>query len=380
MGQIAITNPVRFWFGEECLTQLGDEAAAHGRRVLLVTEGSYSESGLAVRVQDIIERRGLNCLVFDEIVRTDPVVSLDEALKVSRGSRATSLVGLGGVHTLMIARAAAALAECRLNGADLFENEKLDQAEGIPYYEVPASGRNPFMFRSESCLWDPYNNGAPGFITLPNHLMGGVFMDASLTASRPEKYSLFIFLEELLGAVEGFLSPRGNFLTRQLLGAALERTSPLLQLNYHHVSQLDWRTPRMEAAAYSAMGQSVLSPGKLIVFAYAAADQWRVPRSAVAALLLPAFLESPFAAQSSLRQELEGLLVPRLGDDPLVGLAETLRTWISEAQLPLRLRDLQLKMDQLSTTIERVKEHPLFTGASNDLSPADLFQLIKNSY
>ena len=65
--------------------------------------------------KELLEERGIQVLIFDEISERATSRAAEDALRLARGSRSPLVIALGGLKTLMIGRAAAALAQGELD-------------------------------------------------------------------------------------------------------------------------------------------------------------------------------------------------------------------------------------------------------------------------
>ena len=61
-------------------------------------------------------------------------------------------------------------------------------------------------------------------------------------------------------------------------------------------------------------------------------------------------------------------------------LAEKIRHWIALANLPARLKDLSLTMEQLTIAAEDASQLELINGMPRSMGADDLFELMKTSF
>ena len=118
----------RIWVGPDALLRLPPpRRRALGRRpprCMLVVDPLLYESKTVDRVHSLLEERGIQVLIYDEIVDRATSKAVDDALRLARGSRSPLIIALGGLKTLMIGRATAALAlgnldiDAALDGAE----------------------------------------------------------------------------------------------------------------------------------------------------------------------------------------------------------------------------------------------------------------------
>ena len=60
--------PVKLVFGEGALYQAGDQVSAYGKKAMIVTTGTFfKESGLVDRLQNILNKSGVDSVYFPEV-------------------------------------------------------------------------------------------------------------------------------------------------------------------------------------------------------------------------------------------------------------------------------------------------------------------------
>jgi alcohol dehydrogenase class IV len=187
--------------------RLGDEVLYWGNRVLVIGDASIKEQIHSIR--ESLESRGLRVLLFTDVEPELATYSLNDALSMARGSRADMILGIGGVKTLQMARAAAALTPGDIFLEDYFQGRARPN-KGLPYIEVPSSGRNPFMLRQD-CLLTETRNRRSRIVPLPDKMVKMVLLDPLLTTGLSDRNILMILMEILLSAVENYLVKRSSF-------------------------------------------------------------------------------------------------------------------------------------------------------------------------
>ncbi len=138
MPDILFHVPARVVFGLDTVNRIGQVVAEHGERAFLVTEAILYEGKLINRVQDILEKKGVQHIVFDEVVPNATSTTVDDGVTLARGSHADVIIGLGGVRTLSIARCIAMTAPGS-HDMDEFLSGIQPPGDPLPYIEVPTT-------------------------------------------------------------------------------------------------------------------------------------------------------------------------------------------------------------------------------------------------
>ena len=222
MSDFSFSVHPRVWVGPDALLRLpllAGELAGEGRgRCLMVVDPRLYESKTVDRVRSLLEERGIQVLVFDEVADRATSRVADDALRLARGSRSPLVIALGGLKTLMVGRAAAALAL-----GDLDVDAVLDGAEArgarVPLIEIPTSLRHPFL--TQDCILLPDGRDRRiRLVRVPGASPSVALIDPGLSATLSPKLSASCLIDSLLGTVEAYVSTKSSFMSDLLLEKA----------------------------------------------------------------------------------------------------------------------------------------------------------------
>lgn len=376
----------RVWVGPDALLRLpllAGELAAWGKpRCMLIVDPLLYESKTVDRVRSLVEERGIEVFSFDEISERASSRVADDALRLARGSRAPLIISLGGLKTLMVGRAAAALAQGELDLDAVLDGAE-SNCERVPLIEIPTSFRHPFL--SQDCILIPDGRDRRVRLArLPGAAPSAVLIDPSLSASLSPKLAASCVIDGLLGTVEAYVSSKSSFMSDLLLEkAAVSLSSALNGL----IARPDDPVARAEAwqgAFLSAIGQGLSAPGLGSAVALAINARWPVPKAALAAILLPYSME--LAAKS--RLEKVAALASLFGEDvseasPQEAAAksvEWLRTRLGLLKVPSRLKDFDLVLDKLVESARDARELDFMNYLPRAASVDDVFDFVKTAF
>jgi alcohol dehydrogenase class IV len=376
----------RIWVGPDALLRLpllaGELAGKDKPRCMLIADPLLYESKAVDRVRSLLEERGIQVLIYDEIPEHATSRVADDALRLVRGSRSPLVIALGGQKTLMVARTAAALAQ-----GELDVDAVLDGAEStcarVPLIEIPTSLRHPFL--TQDCILLP--DGRDRRIRLARMQDAApavALIDPALSASLSPKLSASCVIDGLLGTVEAYVSSKSSFLSDILLEkAAVSLASALNGL----IARPDDPAARAEAwkgSFMSALGLGMSAPGLGTAVALAINARWPVPKAALAAILLPYSME--MASKS--RLEKVAALAALFGEDvsdaspqeAATKAVEWLRTRLGVLKVPSRLKDFDLVLDRLVESARDARELDFMNYLPRAASVDDVFDFIKTAF
>lgn len=376
----------RVWMGPDTLLRLPllvSELAGEGAaRALLVADPLLYESKTVGRVTGLLEDRGVEVLVFDEVPDRASSRSAEDALRLARGSRAPLVIGLGGLKTLMIARSVAALSAGKLE-IDSFLDGSGRDSEPIPLIEIPTSLRHPFMAEDCAVLADGRDRRAR-LVRSAGMAPAAVLIDPNLAASIPPKLAASCILASLMGAVESYVSTRSSFMSDLVLERAVGSLAHALDVIISRPDDPAARSEAWQGSFLAALGQGMSAPGIASSLALAINARYPVPKASLAAILLP------YSMESAMKSRLEKIaaLAPLLGVDtvdlPAAEAAaksvEWLRTRLGLLKIPSRLKDFDLSLDRLVEVARDARDLDFMNYLPRAVSVDDVFDFVKTAF
>ena len=110
----------RIRFGNGALSQMGDDVAGLGPRLLIVTDAGLLATGIVDRALAVLGTEGRQVAVFSEVVADPPEAIIHRATEAAITQKATGIIGLGGGSSLDVAKLVAVLARKEEKLADIY--------------------------------------------------------------------------------------------------------------------------------------------------------------------------------------------------------------------------------------------------------------------
>lgn len=381
MQNFILRVPSTLVFGQDVLPKLGPIAKGFGKRALVISEGVLHEGNHVDRVVEILKRGGVETMVYDELMPSSPATAVDELASLARASRTAAIVGLGGMRVLSVARCVANVAADGIKIGDMLEGKVPESS--VPYIEVPSSYRNHLMMRNESVVRDG-TAGRARIVTIAPGTVRAVVLDTSFSQTLSSKYALAAILDTLLAAIEGFFSTQASLYSDTLLERAISELHAAALMGVRNPADARFRYRAAEAGLITAMGIGVAGQGLGGVLSYVMNARFTLPKSWVATILLPHVVEllTPRNTEKAAR-------VAAALDEPVEGIravddapraARGVRKLLSQLDLPVRLRDLDVAHEELSAAATEALDYPGLSAVPGGASPEDLQQLVAAAY
>lgn len=382
MSDVTFSIPASVMYGLDMVNRTAAQVGRHGSRALLVTEAILYESKTIERVQSILDKAGIQHIVFDEVVPNATSAVAEDGVTLARGSHADVVIGMGGIRALSIAKAIAA---CTPEGQDIFGLLSGMQPHGQPlaYIEIPTTPRHTFMFTDEYYLVDARDRTGKILRTQPN-ITRAVIADPKLTLSLPPKYTATTMMDTLLAAVEGFLSNKTNFLADNFFREAIRIIGAGILDAVQHPDDIRARSKASMAGLLVGIGLSMSKQGLGAALSYAINARFMVPKSWVATILLPHVMDFVLHACTERLAEIAALLGEDVQGLPppeaAVRAAECVRRLIGTLALPSRLRDFDLNLDDMVEVAATARSYDMMNYLPRAISTEDLYEVIKAAF
>src|SRR5271157_190003 len=382
MPDILFHIPTRVVFGLDTINRIGQLVTDYGERAFLVTEAILYEGKVINKLQDILDKKGVSYIVFDEVVPNATSRTVDDGVTLARGSHANVVIGLGGVRTLSIAKSIAMTASSE-NDMDDFLSGVQPQGQPLAYIEVPTTCRNPFMFGDEYLVVDGRDRtGKIG--RTQKGITKAALIDPKLSLTLPAKYTATTIMDTLLGCIEGFLSAKANFLSDTYLQRAIEILGGVIKEGIQSVDDIRMRMNACTAGLLMGLGFSTSRLGIGSALAFAINARFMSPKSWVSTIFLPYVMEFALNVRGDRIAQVARLLGEDVSDAssveaPVRGI-DAVRRVISSLGLPTRLREFDLSLDEMIEVAGAARSFDMMNYLPRVVSTEDIYELIKSAF
>ncbi len=381
-GIFEFSIPSHLKFGIDVVNRLGNVVSEFGDKALIVTEAILHESGVIKRIMEILQKKGIEALVFDEVIPNANGKIVNLGLDLARSSYADVIIGLGGIRTLSIAKSIAALANGDMDIADYIDSGTLD-SESLPYIEIPSTSRNPFMFRDEALVIDGRTNDAK-ILKTKNGATKYILFDPMITTTLPRRYTAATIIDALSNSIEGFISSRSNFLSDTIFLKSMELFSSNINNAVNLQDDVASRANLSLGGLFSSLGLSMSETGIVSSLSYVLSAKFKIPKSFSSSILLPHAMDYNITSvpaklvkiASSLGEDINNLSVVEAS----IKAIEKVRKIIIELNLPTRLEEFGVSKDDLINIADEARKFEMFNYIPRSCSSEELYALLQSAY
>lgn len=369
--------------GPYTVTRLGQNALEWGSRYMVIMDPILKETGTAEKITAPLAERKIEYFVFDELTQAADTQTLETILNLARNSHIHGIIAAGGGKTLALAKAACALFNEPHTSYDYIDGGA-PTAGTIPLICVPTTIRDAFLFTDRVPLCDS-RSGSAKIIKTQNGICKLVLWDPNLELTLTDKQSAAMGLETFSMALEAYLSRKSTFFSDMLIEKALQLMSYAADGSPTLIVTTPPEVLYTQAGCMASLGLASCSAGASTLLSLTINTRYKIPRALVSAILLPYIIEdaTTFAA-AKLAKIADIYRITDSNEDTdekkALSLAEYIRQRIAKINIPARLKDLSLSIEQLSLAVEDAGQTDLIDSLQRSMTTDDLFELIKKAY
>ena len=326
MGKaLKLTFPRTVRVGPGSIEHLGEEAAALGRRALLVTgRGALRRAGITDRMLRLLRASGVEADVFEDVPPEPDVLTVDRVRQRLKGR--DLVIEAGGGSAMDAGKAAAALARADAPTAEYLHGRDAPPS-GLPHIAVPTTAGTGAEVTPNSVLIDPARMVKKSIRGGGGILPTACIVDGDLTLSCPPHVTAASGMDALAQAMESYVSIHAVPTTEALSLAAVEMIAAHLPVAFAHGEDRAARAAMLEASFMAGLAFANARLGAVHGLAHPLGLIYEQPHGVVCAILLPAVvrLNAPAVAAkwerlraamggdpaAKVEQLLDGLKLPR---------------------------------------------------------------------
>lgn len=368
--------------GSYTVSRLGQQVHEWGTRFMVIIDPFLNEVNLSDKIVQSLNDRKIESFVFSELTEGSSSKTIERALGLAREGHVHGIIAIGGEKALNIGRTVAAFYN-EIHDFYTFVDGALPTTSPLPCICIPTTYRTPFVFTPEVPITDARNHQLK-LLHVQNSVCKLLLVDPNLMLSLTDNQKATLEIELINIAIEAYLSQKANFFSDMFIEKGLEILSYALEGS----PSLDITTPEeillSEAGAMISMGSSSSSLGMSSLLALTIHSRYKINKSLTASIMLPYAIEDAAKFKSAKLEKLAHIMriCPEevTGEDACKAFAEYIRQKMAQANLPTRLKDLKLSVEQLALAVEDISSVNLINNLPRSMTTDDLFDFVKLSY
>ncbi len=382
MDELFFYVPTRILFGLGTAARIGQTVAALGSRALLVTDAILQAERATAGIEEHLSRAGVSAIVFDELGPESTSSSIERAIEIGRVSHVQVVLGLGGIRALSAAKCVARMIPASRRLDDYFDQPAGESGPSLPYVEMPTTCRNPFMLTDGSLVVDARNRRA--HVLRVGKRADWVVVDPELTLSLSARYTVTTMMDTLLTAIEAYFSRRSTFLSESLCLRSIGIITSIMDDLSDDPENRELRLRASEAGLLTALSLTMSGQGVGSAIAYAVNGRCMIPKSMVAAVMIPHVLNLAMQAQPKKVDRIGNVLGEEIYGKPLkefsVRVVDAVRQRMSLLRLPMRLKEFELELADMAELASIAHALQASEPGSEPMPVDELSSLVKQAF
>mgnify|MGYP003526374187 CR=1 FL=1 len=368
--------------GSYAITRIGQYAQELGSKFMVIIDPMLKEVGISDKILQPLDEHKIDYFIFDEITNGATTQIISQALTLSREAHIHGVIAVGGAKTINIAKSVCSIF---YEVHDLYEfvDGASPTVAPLPLLCVPSTMRDPFIFSPFTPVIDSRSN-KNRLLRNKDGLVKLVLFDPNLSLTLTVNQTASMAIETLCLATESYISQKSTFFSdmivekgMELLGYALDG-SPTLTITTPAEVLLT------QGGCMASLASSMSAPGCATLLAQTINARCRISRSLVSSILYPYIIEdaAKFKADkiAKLSKILRAAPEEATQEEAVSGLTEYVRQKLAQNNLPARLKDLSITIDQLALCAEDAGELDLINMLPRSMTSDDLFDLLKLAF
>ncbi|MET3317567.1 UNVERIFIED_ORG: alcohol dehydrogenase class IV [Peribacillus simplex] len=277
-------------YGQNSLTQLGEQVVAHGNKVLLISDRIMEKIGLVKKCGKYLEGSDVSYVSYLD-VNTEPTdLHINEALNLCLREQCDVIVAVGGGSCIDAAKAVAVVATNGGYIGDYMGGNSTIKEQPIPLIAIPTTAGTGSEVTNVTVITNTKED-IKMMIKHPSFLPNVAIVDPILTISTPPPITAATGIDALCHAIEAYISRLSQPLTENFALSAIEAILYHLRIAYEERENLDAREKMAIASMKAGLAFTNASVTLVHGMSRPIGALFHVPHGISNAMLLPAVLE-----------------------------------------------------------------------------------------
>lgn len=368
--------------GSYTISRLPQNVKTFGSRFMIIMDPVLKEVGIQEKVLQPLLERKIEYFIFENITDGANTKEIEQALVLAQQGRVHGIIAVGGSKTLCMGAVVAALYNENHPIYDYVDGAAPTTAP-LPLICVPTTMRAPFAFTPFVPVVDSRSRRTQ-LLKVQNGLCRLVLWDSNLELTLTENQKASISIETLCLAVEAYISQKATFFSDMFA----EKSAELLNYGTGGAKSLEITTPAevllTQGGCLASVAAASSSVGVASLLAMTINSRYAISRSLVTAILFPYILEDAKKFKADRVKKIGHLMgiIPEDAEkeEAVTAFAENIRRRLAKANLPVRLKDLSLSIDQLALAAEDAGQLDIINSLPRSMTTDDLFDLLKLAF
>lgn len=368
--------------GSYTISRLGQYVQEWGKKFVVIMDPVLEEVNLEEKILQPLNEKKVDYFIFDNITDGANSKEIEQVLSLAKNGHADGIIAVGGEKAILMGATVASLINENSSIYDYLDG-KIPESDSVPLICVPTTIRSPFVFGTFLPIIDSRSRQVK-LLRTKNSVCKLILWDPNLTLTLTDNQKASISIETLSLATESFISQKASFFSDMFC----EKSVELLKLGMDGSTSLEVTTPSetllAEGGCLASIATATSSLGIANLLSLTLNARYKVSKALVASILFPYIIEDAKKFKAAAIQRVAFIMgICSQNDSPedaAQAFADNIRQRLAKANLPARLKDLSLTVDQLALVAEDAGQLDLINELPRSMTTDDLFDLLKLAY
>lgn len=368
--------------GSYTASRLAQYAKSYGSKFMMILDPVLKEVNLQEKILQSLNERKVDFFVFDNLTDGANTQEIEKALELAQKSHVHGIIAAGGAKALHAGAAIASLFNENHSIYDYMEGA-VPTTASIPLICLPTTIRAPYIFSQTIPIIDSRSHQVR-LLKTQNGLCKLVLWDPNLAMTLTENQTSSLALESLCLATEAYISQKATFFSDMFA----EKAAELMGYGLDGAKTLEISTPAEQLLAQSGCMASIATASSAIgvasLLALTMNARFKISRALVASILFPYILEDAckFKTEKVVKigRCFGAIPADMEKEEAVSAFAENIRQRLAKSNLPVRLKDLGVTVEQLALVAEDAGQLDFINSLPRSMTTDDLFDLLKLAY
>ena len=372
------------YFGRGAREKLaGEIEARHFQKILVVTDKSLLETGTVDLVTDVLKKKNISYVIYDEVKPNPTVQNVQDGLKVAKDNSVDCIVAIGGGSSIDTAKAIAIIfTNEEFSDVVSLDGTAATKNKALPLIALPTTAGTAAEVTINYVITDEVRTKKMVCVD-PHDIPIVAIIDPDLMQGMPQSLAAATGMDALTHAMEGYITKAGWLIPDMFHINAMS----LIYKNLERAAN-DKDEKAVEKIGYAqyiaGMGFSNVGLGIVHSMAHSLGAYFDTPHGVANALLLPHVLKFNGQVCPELFRNMGnafGLDMANMTDEEAVQkVVDAVKELSIKLHIPQTLKEIGIPKEMLPTLAEQALHDACTPGNPREVTKEDILALYKEAY
>ena len=372
------------YFGRGAREKLAEEIEArHFQKILVVTDKSLLETGTVDLVTDVLKKKNISYVIYDEVKPNPTVQNVQDGLKVAKDNSVDCIVAIGGGSSIDTAKAIAIIfTNEEFSDVVSLDGTAATKNKALPLIALPTTAGTAAEVTINYVITDEVRTKKMVCVD-PHDIPIVAIIDPDLMQGMPQSLAAATGMDALTHAMEGYITKAGWLIPDMFHINAMS----LIYKNLERAAN-DKDEKAVEKIGYAqyiaGMGFSNVGLGIVHSMAHSLGAYFDTPHGVANALLLPHVLKFNGQVCPELFRNMGnafGVDMANTTDEEAVQkVVDAVKELSIKLHIPQTLKEIGIPKEMLPTLAEQALHDACTPGNPREVTKEDILALYKEAY